>query len=132
MADLDGPWVLELHVADDRAGHVLAARADLQDDLGVTFKLASDPEHEYQGRIADVALATELDEAQDATLRVTVDFPRGDVPALRPAPRRSPRCIAGAARWATFGCTIYTTTCGPYGGNGDAPCNVCLDGWSPR
>ncbi len=84
VADLDGPWVLQLHVPDDRAGHVLAVRNELQNDLAVTFKLASDPAHEYQGRITDVALATEMDEAQDATLRVTVDFPQHDVPALRP------------------------------------------------
>src|SRR5690606_5960269 len=83
VADLDGPWILELRVADDRAGHVLEARSK-QDDLEVTFLLASDPQHEYQGRITDVALATELDEAHDSALRVTVEFPKRDVPGLRP------------------------------------------------
>ncbi len=84
VADLDGPWVLELHVADDRAGHVLAARDELEPHLEVAFRLPSDPDREYRGRIAEVALATELDDAQDATVLVTVEFDKQEVPVLRP------------------------------------------------
>jgi multidrug efflux pump subunit AcrA (membrane-fusion protein) len=84
VADLDGPWVIELHLADDRTGHVLAARDERGRDLDVSFALSAEPGTVYQGRIADVALATELDEANGATVLVTVDFDRRDVQGLRP------------------------------------------------
>ncbi len=84
VADLDGPWVLELHVADDRAGHVLAARDSLQPDLDVVFKLASDPRHEYRGRVTDVAPSTEMNAQQEPSVLVMVSFDKKSVPALRP------------------------------------------------
>ena len=45
-----GPWVLELHVADDRAGHVLAARERLPTGLDVTLCCFRSG-HEYHGRV---------------------------------------------------------------------------------
>ncbi len=84
VGNLDGPWVLELQVPDYRAGHLLRAREELQADLGVTFALAAEPGVTYEGRIANAALATELDETIGPTLRVTVDFDRRDVVGLRP------------------------------------------------
>lgn len=84
VADLDGPWVLELHLPDYRTGHVLTVRDELKRYLDVSFALSADPGTVYQGRIADVALATELDETNGATVLVTVDFDRRDVQGLRP------------------------------------------------
>jgi hypothetical protein len=84
VADLAGPWVLELHVADDRAGHLLAARETLQRELETRFVLASDPGHEYTGRVINIAPTTELDPDQQPTVRVTVAFDKNAVPALRP------------------------------------------------
>ncbi len=84
VADLAGPWVVELHVPDHRAGHVLSAREELRTDLAVSFALAADPGKVYQGRIEDVALATHLDEADGATVLVTVAFDRDEVEGLRP------------------------------------------------
>lgn len=84
VGDLAGPWVLELHVGDDRAGHVLTARDELRGDLAVSFVLASEPGKEYRGRVAEVALATELNEKAEPTMLVTVDFDKRDVDGLRP------------------------------------------------
>ena len=84
VADLDGPWVAELHVPDHRAGHVLAARDAMQPDLKVSFALASDPGTVYEGKISDVALSTELDDTAGATVLVTVAFDRAQVHGLRP------------------------------------------------
>jgi multidrug efflux pump subunit AcrA (membrane-fusion protein) len=83
VADLSGPWELELHLGDHRAGHLLAAREALKPELGVTFALLSDPGVEYRGTVSDVAAATELDEDGRPIVRVTVDFDRERVPALR-------------------------------------------------
>jgi multidrug efflux pump subunit AcrA (membrane-fusion protein) len=84
MADLDGPWVAELRLPDHRTGHLLAARDGLKPDLDVSFALASDPGVEYQGRVADVALSTEMDEADNPSVLVTVAFDRENVAGLRP------------------------------------------------
>lgn len=84
VGDLDGPWVLELHVPDNRAGHVLRARDEIEPGLEVTFALLSDPGTTYRGRILDVAMSTELDEATSPTILATVGFDRGEVAGLRP------------------------------------------------
>ena len=84
VADVNGPWVVELRVDDKRTGHVLAARDDLKKDLDVQFALASDPSHEYQGHISEVAIATEVDEIAGATVLSTVAFDRNEVHGLRP------------------------------------------------
>ena len=84
IGDLAGPWVLELHVRDDRTGAVLAARDHLRPDLEVSFVLASEPGKTYRGRIAEVALATKLNEKAEPTVLVTVDFDKRDVQGLRP------------------------------------------------
>jgi multidrug efflux pump subunit AcrA (membrane-fusion protein) len=84
VGDLKGPWVLELDVPDDRAGFVLAARDELQSDLDVSFTLASEPGKECRGRVSEVALATELDLANEPTVLVTVDFDKREVAGLRP------------------------------------------------
>ncbi len=55
-------------MADNRTGHVLAAREELKKDLDVQFALATDPGHEYQGHISDVAMATEVDEVAGPTV----------------------------------------------------------------
>jgi multidrug efflux pump subunit AcrA (membrane-fusion protein) len=84
VGDLEGPWVLELHVPDNRAGHVLQARDEIEPGLEVSFALLSDPGTTYRGRIVDVAMSTELDEATSPTVLVTVGFDRNEVTGLRP------------------------------------------------
>jgi hypothetical protein len=83
VADLAGPWILELQVADDRTGHLLAARDELG-ELNTRFLLASDPGQEYQGRVTNIAPTTELNAEQQPMVRVTVAFDKNAVPALRP------------------------------------------------
>lgn len=84
IGDLNGPWELVLHVPDYRAGHVLAAQQALHKDLDVTFALAADPGEQYEGKIDEVALATELDDTNGSTLTANVAFDRADVKGLRP------------------------------------------------
>lgn len=84
VADLDGPWVLELEVADDRIGHVLEARRALGDNLAVSFLLATDPGTVYRGAIENVALATDVRPPEKAAVRVTVGVDRAAIRGLRP------------------------------------------------
>ena len=84
VADLNGPWELELHLPDYRAGHILAARSQFGDELDVSFALTSEPGTVYRGKIADMALSTELDDKSAPTVLVTVELDRDKVAGLRP------------------------------------------------
>jgi len=84
VADLDGPWELELYLPDYRAGHILAARAQQGAELDVSFALTSEPGTVYRGKITDMALSTRFDEKSEPTVLVTVGLDRKEVEGLRP------------------------------------------------
>lgn len=84
IGDIAGPWELELRVADDRIGHVFAAQQEAGADLAVTFLLATDPDHQYEARIADVGMTTVTDEADGPQVLVTAHVDREAIPRLRP------------------------------------------------
>ncbi len=72
IADLDGPWVLELRIPDDRVGHVLEARRRWKRSLPVTFILATDPGLTYRGRLTRLAMATETQRTGPPAVLATV------------------------------------------------------------
>ena len=84
VADLHGPWILEIEVADDRIGHVLAARDRLRPDLDVSFMLATEPGVAYRGTIEKVAMSTDVRPPEKANVLVTVCIDHGQIPRLRP------------------------------------------------
>ncbi len=84
VADLRGPWVLEVEVPDDRVGHVLAARDKGQLDLDVSFMLATEPGIAYQGKIEKVAMATDVRPPEKANVLITVAIDREQIQRLRP------------------------------------------------
>jgi multidrug efflux pump subunit AcrA (membrane-fusion protein) len=59
VADVGGPWTLELEVPDDQIGHVLRAQEGQNARLDVSWMLAAEPGTPYQGRVESVALAAE-------------------------------------------------------------------------
>jgi multidrug efflux pump subunit AcrA (membrane-fusion protein) len=95
VADLDGPWVLEIEVPDDQIGHVLAARHALKPDLDVSFLLATSPDATYHGKIEKVALAAQPTIDESPHVLVTVQFDRNQVPKLRPGATVIPRIHCG-------------------------------------
>jgi multidrug efflux pump subunit AcrA (membrane-fusion protein) len=84
VADLAGPWELELQVPDRQIGHILAARAKQKQPLEVTFRLGTDPGVEYRGQVVRIAATTAVDANRQATVRVTASTPREPIPGLRP------------------------------------------------
>ena len=86
VADLDGPWVLELLLPDARVGHLFTAQERLRPDLEVSFILATDPNKQLTGRIKQVAKSTKLDEQHGQSVLVTVSFSEKEVDYLRPEP----------------------------------------------
>jgi biotin carboxyl carrier protein len=87
IADLQGPWLLELHVPDRHVGHVLAAQQQSGTPLEVEFILATDPETTFAGRIERVAETTDNDEVHGPSVLVTVSLDertKGQIAGLRP------------------------------------------------
>jgi multidrug efflux pump subunit AcrA (membrane-fusion protein) len=71
VAQLDGPWELELGLQSRRSGHVFAAQAGAQEPLAVTFVVATNPEQSHPATLVRVAQATTTDEQSSATVLAT-------------------------------------------------------------
>jgi len=84
VADLAGPWVLDVEVPDERIGHVLRAQSALRPDLDVWFMLATEPGALYHGSIEKVALSTDVRPPEKANVTVTVKIEETRLPRLRP------------------------------------------------
>ncbi len=86
VADLHGPWVLEVEVPDDQIGHVARsqARPMASRSCGVSFMLATEPGVAYQGTIEKVAMSTDVRPPEKANVLVTVAVDRDQIPRLRP------------------------------------------------
>jgi multidrug efflux pump subunit AcrA (membrane-fusion protein) len=95
VADLAGPWVLEVHVADRDVGHVLSAQKELGGGLPVLFVLPAKPGVTYRGRVEKIAVATDLDERNDATALVTVRIDPDEISPLRPGATVIPKIQCG-------------------------------------
>lgn len=83
VANLEGPWVAELKVPDDRIGHVLAAK-DKTKTLTASFQLATNRGLDYSGAIRRIASRTEIADDKRSVVRVTVDVDNKNIPDLRP------------------------------------------------
>ncbi len=78
VADMNGPWILELEVPDYYIGHVLKARAERQDgETPLTFVLGTAPGSVYRGRILHIASSTTTDDQQRRVVEIrgSVDQP---------------------------------------------------------
>jgi multidrug efflux pump subunit AcrA (membrane-fusion protein) len=71
VADLSADWQLELAVADDRIGHVLAARDATKESLPVHFRLRSQ-DAPLTGEVAKIALTADPVAPEDAAAKPTV------------------------------------------------------------
>jgi hypothetical protein len=98
VANVDGPWILELQVPDSEIAHVQAGRTAASSGQRVTFMLRTQPGEEYQGTVRQ--LATTVSEDPDPSegapsVLVTVDIDRQAVPNLRPGASVSARIDCG-------------------------------------
>jgi multidrug efflux pump subunit AcrA (membrane-fusion protein) len=82
VADLSADWQLDLDVADDRIGHIAAARAAIQRDLPARFRLHSD-DTPHTGRIKEVSTTADLNPNNKSrttpTIRATVAFDKSQL-----------------------------------------------------
>ena len=78
IADKTGPWELEIHLPDDRLGHVNRAAAEARAagrDLEVDYILATDPGTRHTGTVREIHEQAEVRGEQGNTVlvRVTID-----------------------------------------------------------
>jgi len=75
VSDPSGPWELEIHMPEDRIGHVLRAQHELGKNLKVQFILANDPGTTHTGTIEEIHLAAEPrgEEGNTVLVRVALD-----------------------------------------------------------
>ncbi|WP_197455896.1 HlyD family secretion protein [Stieleria neptunia] len=84
VADLSGPWVLELLIPDRSVGHVISAQRIERDVLDVSFTLATGSSPTYRGTVKQIAGRTEVLDQQQASTRVLVSVPNEATELLRP------------------------------------------------
>jgi hypothetical protein len=78
VADKTGPWELEIHMPDDRLGHVNRAAAEARKagrELEVDYILATDPGTRHHGTVKEIHEQAEVRGEQGNTVlvRVTID-----------------------------------------------------------
>jgi multidrug efflux pump subunit AcrA (membrane-fusion protein) len=84
VADLAGPWGLELRVPDRRVSHLVEARDRCRVPLKVSFALATRPAQVLWGELDRVGVRTEVTEAEGAVVLATVRIDREEIPELVP------------------------------------------------
>ncbi len=78
VADKTGPWELEIHMPDDRLGHVNRAYAEAREagrGLEVDYILATDPGTRHRGTVREIHEQAEVrgDHGNTVLVRVTID-----------------------------------------------------------
>lgn len=97
VADVNGPWVLEIRVDDKNIGYVNDARRELQPDLDVEFVLAMEPKQTYRGKVTKVAADARTHGDEGPSVLVTVEIDRSSIPDkhLRPGATVIPHIHCG-------------------------------------
>jgi len=93
VADLNGPWRLELHMPENRMGHIVQWRNRLKQDdpakdLKVEYILAIDPSTTREGTVQDIHGSADVrgEEVNIVLIKVNIDTDklRSEVTAIRP------------------------------------------------
>lgn len=93
VADLNGPWRLELHMPENRMGHIVQWRNRLKQedpakDLKVEYILAIDPSTTREGTVQDIHGSADVrgEEGNIVLIKVNIDTDklRSEVTAIRP------------------------------------------------
>jgi multidrug efflux pump subunit AcrA (membrane-fusion protein) len=87
VVDPAGPWQIELRIPDRHVRHVLAAQAEVHDGpvgVPVRFLFRMSPRATYSAKLADIHLATDVDQEGELSTLATVTLDPKEIPELRP------------------------------------------------
>jgi hypothetical protein len=82
VADVDGPWVLEVEIPDHHVNHVLEARQTSGPQLDASFILKTNPNVTYEGTIDRISTRTITDADGSAYVKAIVAIDRDLVAPL--------------------------------------------------
>ncbi|MGD0899182.1 MAG: HlyD family efflux transporter periplasmic adaptor subunit, partial [Thermoguttaceae bacterium] len=82
VANPKGKWQLELHMPEDRMGHIVRARQNLGygDELPVSYILATEPGTTRQGTIREIAESAEVRPEEGNTVLIKVEIDTDEIP----------------------------------------------------
>jgi multidrug efflux pump subunit AcrA (membrane-fusion protein) len=80
VGDPQGPWHLELKMAEARVGKLETAWRDAPDGLLVDYVLATDPGHTHRGRLVEIERLAETDPLEGSVVRLRVELDPADLP----------------------------------------------------
>jgi len=99
VADLKGPWELELHMPENRMGHIVKASKEIKPDLDVEYILAIDPGTTREGTVKEIHGGADVrgEEGNIVLVRAKIDTEklRKEVPAIRPGASVSGKIYCG-------------------------------------
>jgi multidrug efflux pump subunit AcrA (membrane-fusion protein) len=84
VADPNGPWELELHMPEDRMGHVAQAARTSDAPLEVTYILATHPGESHVGRVEKIEAAAQVRGAEGNVVLIDVAIDKSELADLRP------------------------------------------------
>ena len=84
VAETAGNWELELRMPEDRAGYLSEALRNMGKDLKVTYRLATDPGVDHEGRVTEVRGIADIHGEEGNTVLVKVAINKEDLDYLRP------------------------------------------------
>jgi len=84
IADPSGDWELELHMPEERIGHIVAAQQRIKPELMTKYILATDPGNEHFGSVKEVGAKAEPSEEEGNTVLVRVAINKNDFEERRP------------------------------------------------
>jgi multidrug efflux pump subunit AcrA (membrane-fusion protein) len=85
VADLSKDWQMELHMPDNRMGHITAAQKNLGEDLEVTYTLAMEPNVTRHGKVVEVQQSAEVRGDEGNTVLIKVQLDKDEMEELRAA-----------------------------------------------
>jgi hypothetical protein len=94
VADLAGPWELDLRVAEDRIGHVLAERKPGQ-PLMVSFVLPGNPDERLKAKVSRISDSATTDDRGSTTVEVVAAIDKGALVDPRPGTSVAARIHCG-------------------------------------
>jgi hypothetical protein len=95
VARTDGPWLLEMHVADADVGHLLRAQRETGPELPVTFRLASEPGRVHTGTIKEVSQWAHPRGGEGTAVLVTASVAGPSSPDARPGANATAKITLG-------------------------------------
>jgi hypothetical protein len=98
VADPSGDWQLELHMPEDRMGHITKAQHEYGNDLKVTYHLATEPGSDYEGHVVQIHESAEVrgEEGNTVLVKVAIDKQK-HVDLLRPGANVKARVYCGGS-----------------------------------